>query len=520
MKNKMWIGIGVLVTVIAGGIFFSTFYLNKPVNGSETNIVNEIEKERKIINGQYENLQVSHDIPTDHKWLFSFDKEIDETSLYNNQIYISNSLRNTINIKSTLLNNGKTIQIEPASGKYNEGETYQLVINDSIKYKDGTQLSSFYFEEFTTAGQDVEKAVRNKEIVMVSSEDLKSVRGDASLTFSKSVKKRLNRGDLIIIPSDENPDGKALKIESVKETLSTYDVTVSEPYFAELFEEMDIFKTYPITSEHIEIEDIQGMTLSPYKEERLNTVTSKTIGEFQKPEIKKENNGFQFEFSKVAIGSGPSKAELNGKLKINDLKVIVHTRSDLSGIKKLNVDVKNRAESQLTITAGKQSEKIEGTLKLGKVKIETSVPGVLLEGTLSLNYKSMNQSESLIYFTFDNENSVRYDGENLYSMNHVKNDIGFVRSKESKAEGAAGTSTLFNITAYTVEGGGVSGNVHIQSEGDGSTESCYTSSFQTTVSGEAYLDVLNKRYVEEQFADVVFPKRDYGTCIDELYIDN
>ncbi|MBH9967927.1 Ig-like domain-containing protein [[Bacillus] enclensis] len=345
MTKKVWVIIFSIVVITGGFLFYKGMGEKDPVTATAAEMKVK-EKEKEIIRDVElnPNTNIHRGVKVDKVWSFSFDRPLKKETVTSDIISVTDEEENGVPVAVELLKGGKTLEIKPPEGNYKEGTHYKIYVTEDLSYENGKKIDGPYTLQFITERKESEEAKLNKEIVFVKENQIEKVNEDGSLELDKSVKKNLSTGDIVILHTREYPDGKAIKITTVKSKIGSYIVTVEEPHFAELFEELDIYKTYEITGSEFTLnEDLQGVSV-----EEVASIPSDTLiassnspsknGEFKLPQVKVEStNGLLFTFKDFPVGKKKSKALLTGSIHVKNPQVETDVKIGLKGIKKMSL---------------------------------------------------------------------------------------------------------------------------------------------------------------------------------------
>ncbi|MFP3726962.1 Ig-like domain-containing protein [Priestia filamentosa] len=512
-------------------------------------------------------------VPTNKVWEFSFDRELDAGTVNDTNITIVDSKGKKASIQTELISGNKILKINPPSEGYKKGTTYKLHIENGISYKQGEPVSKPYDLVFITERDKVEKITYNPNLIKVK-EDQIEVLNDNEIKVNKDVKKDLKVGDILIIPSDTNEDGKALKVKKVKTNLNSYTATVVKPSFPELFEELNIYNTYELKPENITLEPgIEGLTVEPIAQVKPNTLIASTLkprnkGEYGLPTIESKiskSNGFTFGFKDLKVGKEDSKVVLDGS--IHMLNPEVHTDIDLGMLKvdkflfssnlhtEENVKLrtvkfdkedagkvlngtdlgenlksfKNEVDSTNRDIKKAINKKIKERIKIATVKVPLPEPGIFVEGKIMLDLKYDAKGEQQVSITLetDDEKGIQYENGHTQIISNFEPKVDIAYQGNAHASAQLGPKIDLGITAFDVFGGGVSGLAAAKVSGDFAFGSyltkqnsfaCADASISGIAEGSVYLDkgipfLKGDNYIFEYvFAQKEFMKHSIETC--------
>lgn len=358
--RKWWLLL-IALLLLGGGYFGFKFYNNSssPAN-TEPKTVKAEDKDKRVIaedkKSKYEDIEnKEYDIPTDKVWEFSFGNELDSSTVNTQNITITDGSGDSVPVGISLANEQKTIRITPPSGGYKKGETYVLHVENKVGYTNGGTVSKPYDLAFSTQRDKVEKGEMSKKLVSIKEKQIQSQDGNV-LGLDKSVKKDLKIGEILIV-TDKKPNGQALKITSVTSNKDSYQVTVTEPSFSELFDNLDIYNTYDIDMDNIKLE--KGIEAAPIAQSTPNTMISSTSNkgkdledyEFRTlPTISSsysKSKGLEFTISKMQLKKGAVPVYSDATIKMLAPQITVDTK--VTGGKKNRIVLTERNETQLDL---------------------------------------------------------------------------------------------------------------------------------------------------------------------------
>ena len=570
-----------VVAVLGGGGYYGyNHFYKKP---SQTAAAEPKEKDdedlqaketKKVKEKDIENVQ--RDISTDKVWEYSFDYELDASTVNNSNITIKDIEGNKVPVQINLINQGKTIQISPPSGGYKKGTIYKLKVkNGGIAYADGKKVSKHFESNFITTRDEVVNATVNKNLITVDENQLEVV-GENKLKINKSVKKDLEKGDIVVIPTDDNPVGEALKVKKIESNFKSFTVEVAKPSFPELFEELDIYKDYAITPENVTLEPgLEGtVTLNQVAQVEPRTQVASSLeltkkGEFStedgagKGQIKvglSKSKGLEFGIKGLTLGSESNGLTLDGSLNVfqpqihPDIKLgerfiltsNLHTEEMVSVTRKGfekedvakkigNINLKDGKLLKDTKIAKIVKEKpldIDKSIKLGEIKIPIpEVPGMLIKGSIYLNFKYDAYGKQIITLTVDSdsEQGIMFEkGHNPKVISNIQPTVNVSYQGVAHADAHLGPKLAVEISMLNVAGGGIKGLLAAKASGDFSAGAsvqnplifCANGSVGGLASASVYLDEAirfnikksDEALLEFKIAEKEFGKKYFNTC--------
>lgn len=518
---------------------------------------------------------VQRDISTDKVWEYSFDYELDASTVNNSTITVKDIEGNKVPVQINLINQGKTIQISPPSGGYKKGTIYKLKVkNGGIAYTDGKKVSKHFESNFITKRDEVVKATVNKNLIKVNENQFEVV-GENTLKINKSVKKDLKKGDIVVIPTDKNPVGEALKVKTIDSNIKSFTIEVEKPSFPELFEKLDIYKDYTIKPENVTLEPgLEGtVTLNPVAQVEPNTQVASSLeltkkGEFStedgkgKGEVKigvSSSKGLEFGIKGLTLGKESTGVTLDGSINIFQPKIHpdiklgerfiltsnLHTEEKVSvtrkGFKKEDVtklvgDIKVNDNKLLKDTkfANKIKENplvLNKSIKLAEVKVPIpEVPGLLITGAIYMNFSYDVNGKQIITLTVDSdsEQGIIYEkGHKPRVISTFQPQVNVAHQGIAHAEAHLGPKVAMRLSMLEVIGVGLDGVLAGKTSGDFSAGMSLQNHLifcaNASVSGEftpsVFLDegIINTKksgnyLVQFKGSSLEFAKKSFNTC--------
>ncbi|WP_033541976.1 Ig-like domain-containing protein [Planococcus sp. CAU13] len=534
--KKFRIPFVVLIVVTIAFFVFNAFGKEKVAEEKNSKPITEITEitETTLIETQ---------TPLDKAFEFSFYKDLDKATVTENIIKVLDEEQTEVPIGVELSEDEKTIIIQAPVENYNEGTVYTLQIEEGIKYKDGDAVEETLNMDFITVRDEVENVEMNENLIFVKTEEVE-VFADSEVTVEKSIKSDLAVGDILVIPTEEHPEGQALKILELEEKKGKYQLIVEEPDFAELFDELDVYKTYEIKKEHIEIEEgIEGLSVTDFAGTSLNTLLASSEGEKEKFEFRTTESlkgtesvtGIEFAFKDMPLGNDKSSLVLDGSLSFEnsivatDMRLGEETRYQISNI--------GTSISKFTLSPGeegknKEAKQTNEKIKLAKLKVPTASPGLFVKGVfyLQVDYEFSYKPEVTVIFEVEEERGVIFDGKTVRQINKFMPELDASLKGTGKVETGAGAVVGVGITAFGVTGVGVeayggvqgTGEFHTGVNNDFGNYSCYEASFNPVLQGTLIVDVIGKEVYKVNLAiKDMKPNIAKGNCevFQELQVD-
>lgn len=468
---------------LIGSIGYFVYEKVGKAESTDTGIKMVSDTKREKVVGEKESVgELKMGIPIDKVWEYSFESTLNESSVSGDTVSIVDDEKQKVDIDIQVINGGKTIQINPPKGGYLKGKKYELIMKSDIEYDDGDKVSDDYRIHFMTERDEVGKAVLNSEIKTV--EEVEILKENVLIISKDALEGKLITEDIIIVPSAEHPEGQALKITSVEDNLREYTVQVEEPEFEEIYQELDMYKSFPISSQNFSPEKgVEGLKVVPIDSAQPITLVhgTNTGGKKGKLEFREDvspigakiNEGLQITFSDMVLNEDIGLA-LDGTFHIFSPKVNTDFKVEKFKIDYMNMEVAMKTYAkfvfkQKEIDIGKK--KVVKTkdlknikikpIKIGKINIPTPVAGLVIQGNLLMkaNVNVDGGLELTVTIEEEQKSGVHYqDGE----MKHIYEsdfnlDVGF----QGNVSVAAKAGPVVNIlaTGFGVVGVGFEGMV-------------------------------------------------------------
>jgi hypothetical protein len=525
----------VLTLLVLGGAGY--FIFGKSQKAEEASAASITEAETKTVEtlNTEEATEVQTDIPLDKVWEYEFEPALDESSLTDETIYIVDEDEKNIKISYELADDGGSLLIHPPSGGYKKGTRYELHITDALKKVTGENVSHSYEMDFITIRDEVEKG-KLKSAIKQLKEDQFEIIGENILEIDKEVK--IKKDDIIIIPTVDYPDGQALKITKTESDMGSYTVHVKEPEFDEIYEDLDLNKTYPITEDNIILEDnATGVTIESLASGTSSTmVASATAGKKEKVEFKHAKpkinvdlkNGIQVKFSDFPINPSSKKNKLgiDGTIKMFSPEIhadisplgILH-RFKLVGTGKMTSDVKVKAIGKII----DEDVPIRTARKIARIEIPTPIPGLLIEGNLMIrfDYTFEGGLETMLYLDYEDVSGFVYEhkeADPIYKLKEAEFDLGI--QGRGKAEGRIGPAADIQLTGFGVLGGGLEAFAGAKASAEAiagenaefGKYACAKSEEKLFIQGSVILNAFGDTFAEWVFGEADFGKEQSNSC--------
>ncbi|GAB6557971.1 hypothetical protein bcgnr5378_07180 [Bacillus cereus] len=394
MKKGIIVFIGLVIASIIA--FFIYQSKEKPTN----TITKEeaVTKPKPMENVEKSETPIKPNIEPDHVWRFPFKEAIDKETI-ENKVYILNEEKQKVQVSVEV--NDKEILVRPPQEGYGKDKTYELFVDKEIKQVDGKNIEPIHFT-FITKRDEVANVKFSEDIIKIKHSEVKSVNGDVLVLNNTKLKDKIKKDSLIAIEINETDKSEAArKVVSVTGNNKELTIDTKTPEFEELFEELDLYKEVPITSEHIKLESIKGLTLSNRSTALSASATGQSLAEG-----KGSNSTLHFDNVKWNIDG--TEIALNGTLDLNNLKGTPDTVIKKKSIKKFNMYYEQKAEARLSVSVKGEKQKVQledkRRLKIGDVGPIPLMTGVSLNGDLYLVISTSVSGEPTVTLTLTAEN--------------------------------------------------------------------------------------------------------------------
>ncbi|MEY8742787.1 hypothetical protein AB9M62_25320 [Bacillales bacterium AN1005] len=477
-----------ILTLIVIGV--TSYFIYSHVNAGESNKLDLSNKDKETI--KLEKIpEYRADIPLDKVWEFSAEKEINESSLDSDSVYITDEDRKKLDVSVSLSENKKVLTISPPEKGFEKGQSYLLHIDKKIKYTDNTNVKSNYNLHFYTKRDEVEQGTVSKEIIMVDDTYVKVIDKDSLKINKDGIKKELKVNDIIIFPTKDHPEGQAVKITKLKSSMGNYTVTVKEPKFTELYSRLDIYKSYPITEENFTpSKELEGMTVEYLtKSNSSNQVsplvaginTTKVPDSLEEFKDKKstitlkptDDHGLSFTFSDFNLyKEGGNSLQLNGKIILRLPKVNVDINSKSN---KYKVDISKQIQDDISLAYNSDKKYIDKkkeikikTIDLGEAYIPTAVPGLIINVDLVLKTEVKVNGKVEVFIELNRDDTIGfiYENDEFNPINlMIENDNNVGIEGEGAIDAKTGPALDLLVTGFGVIGAGIENAAGLKLEG-------------------------------------------------------
>ncbi|MCR6462288.1 hypothetical protein PDJ82_07385 [Bacillus cereus group sp. TH43LC] len=426
-------GIIILICLIIACI--SAFLIFKS-KGQPTNTATKETKTKQFENVEKLDTPIRPNIEADHVWRFSFKGEIDKKTIQN-KVYILNEEKQRVPVEVDVNNN--EILVRPPQEGYGKDKTYELFVEKDIKQVDGKNIEPIHFT-FITKRDEVAKAIFRKDFIKINKKQVDKIEDNKLIIKDSQLKGKIKKDSMIAIQTgDEKIPEIARKAESVKEERDKIIVDTVTPQFEELFDELDLYEKIPITSEHIKLEPIEGLTLS-----NLPTgLTANASPTHLLAEGKGKNSLINFD--NVTIKGDDISITLKGNIDFKNGSIIPDLVFKNKSIKKFNVYLEQIADTDLTVsvksdkaTIKKEKEflKTEKKIPIGSFETPTGVPAILAKGEIYVLIQFSVSGEPKVSLQFTTEERIGVRNKNGKFQGYYDPDID-VKDTQVYGEGKA-----------------------------------------------------------------------------------
>lgn len=512
---------GIILTglVIASFIAYKGLALNKTEEAFQPI---EMKQEVEEMDGEENEFPIEMDVPIDKVWEFSFYKEISPEGLTDEHVFVLNEEQTKVDVEIALMNQNKTIQISPPKGGYNEGSYYEIHFSNQIGYVDGDLVETPFGMTFTTDREEVEEIVTNNNIITVEQKDILSL-SNQEVEISKDAKKDFKVGDILILQTDL--EGTAVKVSGIKEDNSSYFLTIEVPEFFELFERININKSYEILKEHITpIEGVTVEELALFEQKTLVAASnSKEKFEYRLPTVSTSVNkkGIEFKLENLDLDTSKAKLLLSGSLTLFKPEVNLDIDTKLLSIKKVEMTNTLKAETDIKVTnlfnEGSLGDDISLKEQVKKLKamkmkneefelkvadIDIPIGGTFISGDIvytgEINYKG--EVEVDVKLVQESKKGIVYKKGRTKLIAENEGEISGLVKGSGKSEFFSGPKLGLRLKAYKIVGVGTETYAGLKISGEAaaglSTETdglftCAKAEAQMIASGSAFVDIIN-----------------------------
>ncbi|MED3831271.1 hypothetical protein P4575_26075, partial [Priestia megaterium] len=386
------------------------------------------------------------------------------------------------------------------------------------------------------------KIIDNKDIISASS---------TRVEISKDINVTVKAGDILVLKTSNNPQGQAVKVTSGDSEGSKFTLAVEAPNFFELFDTLNINKTYSLTENNFK--PAPGVKSQAITSIEPNTQIAASNSSEKKYEYKSktfdmdvEKSGIELEIEDLKLGK--SKAKLSGDLNLYTPKVDVDIDAKLTCFKKVEFVTTAKTDAHLLVTSSSKgaeklttkelvqeiqsSNKGKGSLekKLGSFTIPLPTPGLFIEGDVVLqgqiDYKGQIKYE--VTFKQTTKKGVIYKNRKINKINSNTGKLESEFTGVGTAGFAVGPKMSFSLTAFKIVGAGV--DTAVKAKADGKVVSgimskndlkflCGSAEAKLVGNGNLVLGIdgfgkKRKKLVDWKIAEATFLKKsfEFGEC--------
>ncbi|TLS38594.1 hypothetical protein [Pseudalkalibacillus caeni] len=548
--NRKVLGIILLLVFLLTGGYFGYNHFNANTLTASSEDVNGAPETNKTTVEPEELKDIELDVPVDKVWEFSFPEALDEGLL--NGISITDSEGAGVPITSELTDKGTRLLIKPPDGGYKKGSTYKLAIK-KLKYTNGQPVTKPYDLEFIITRDEVEEIVENPNIIKVPGSVITENSGNA-IKVSKKFSKKVKRDDILVLPSAENPEGRAVKVSEIDNGFRTATIYVTRPEFTELFNKLDIYKTYPIEAKHITVTAAQNVSIEGITAYSPNTMIASSNSapekknEYSVPTVNVDTKkGFKVTVNDFEIATKKGSVLVDGTMNFLDPEILADVDMGFLKINRFNFVQKMQVDQDLTVRikgskfkkTGKKAwgmdndgvgkdnkEEILLTEKaeLGKMIIPTPIAGLFVKGTIYLGVKGTISGDpvAVISVEVDDQNGFVYQKKETTPISKRIFDFDFTALGKGEAEAKVGAFAGLGLSYLEIIGGGVEGFGGLKGEAkaaiggdiDDLAFTCAEAKLQPVASMNVVVDTVGDiRLLEIQLAEKLFkPVLPFGSC--------
>lgn len=532
MKNYIIIA---LVIVLLASSFFLYRQFNAQEPQSSTNTTTEENKMKEIEVDPADNFPIHYAVPTDKEWAYFFDEELAADSITEQSVFVLDEDENVTMTKVKLTDNNHTIVIDPPKDGYEKGGYYELHMADTLTYTDGDTVSTSYKMGFFVARDEIEDVIYNKELIPVDKAAIVSDKDNTLVLSKAALSVDLIEGNLLTVPTiHEVFDEKAIKIETVTDADGELTISYSQPTFQEMFEKIDIYKTYSLVDEDVLFFPAEGVEMEEFasaQPEMMLAASSKasTQKEFQnKPSVSAGyNKGYHFNLKgiKLPLKKG-AEVTIDLATSISNPEVLWDLDLSIFKLNRLNAQMsyssKSTIKSSLNLPKDmkkkdleklfkkKSSKKnpwlLEKKIKFGTVYVPVG-PGIFVEGNLSgvIGYNLLTGDSKLeLSKTVSKEDKMtvglKKKKEEIKLIWDYDSDVDAAMSLKGGAEAKAAVEVQVGLSALEVVGLGIKAEGGAFAAGEGiaavtnnknaSAGWCYKYDTGSLIGGGVVLDAL------------------------------
>ncbi len=222
-------------------------------------------------NIEFKEWEEVHLVGSFKEWTITFNEEVDESSVINDNIYVLNHFGQREETEASIGEDRKTIIVKPPRNGYSSDYDYTLYIEDILS-KSGKKLDeSIIMKFFIDDGITIEEVEYQEDVVELEELVVFDDNGyykELIMTLEEFEEKSLKEGSIIIFnPTLEDIYGYAGKIVSYRIEEDNVIIATEEPPLEELFTYIDIKGQQDISIEQMmDIQLREGIEAREYRE--------------------------------------------------------------------------------------------------------------------------------------------------------------------------------------------------------------------------------------------------------------
>ncbi|PEW14355.1 hypothetical protein CN435_22155 [Priestia megaterium] len=547
--KKVLVSFLVLVILSLGG--FAGYKVISKRDVQTTTEPTNVEQEKEVETIKLKNdIETELNTTTDKVWEFSFYKPLATSTVTSDNVYVLDQDGNKVNAGIQLSGDQKTILVSPPSGGYKGGSYYEIHFKNQIGYTTGEKVEKPHQLNFSTDRQEAEEVKLNPRLKIIDNKNIISA-SSTRVEISKDINEIVKVGDILVLKTSKNPQGQAVKVTSTDSGVNKYTVAVEAPNFFELFDTLNINKTYSLTESNFK--PAPGVKSQAITSLDPKTQISASNSPGEKYEYKSktfdmdvERNGIEIEVEDLKLGK--SKAKLSGDVNLYTPKVDVDIDAKLLGVKKVEFVTTAKTDAHLLVTSSSKgaeklttkelvqeiqsSNKGKGSFekKLGSFSIPLPTPGLFIEGDVVLqgqiDYKGQIKYE--VTFKQTTKKGVIYKNKKINKINSNTGKLESEFTGIGTAGFAVGPKMSFSLTAFKIVGAGV--DTAVKAKADGKVVSgimskndlkflCGSAEAKLVGNGNLILGIdglgkKRKKLVDWKIAEATFLKKsfEFGEC--------
>ncbi|MEI3607706.1 hypothetical protein SPD48_18640 [Pseudogracilibacillus sp. SE30717A] len=537
-----------LLALLSLSVIF--YFLYTYISDQRTTHANKSEndKEETVMIDEEDYLSMKTNVPIDQILELEFGGELDTSTVSEENFSVIDENDNIVKTDFSLTNHNKTVRISPPKGNYEKDSTYRIVFNDQIRYTNGDSPSKGYEQAFYTVRDEVEEAILNPDLIIIENNEIKKI-DEVKVTIDKIKDKPIKEEDILILLTDDpdSPDGQAIKVSSIKSKWNAYEIEYEEPYFEELYENMDVYKVYPIEESDIILPETEG-DISITTAQRATTdtnlastsVKTKFTNDVELKVVSTNKDGqptIKFSLKNYKIKLEDLSLDLSGNISLIDPNVIFEAKINLFTLDRFQLihQIEIDSDVKATLKNSKDSDQHEKKFKkkvpFAKVAIPTAVPGLMVEGMFFLNIEYNQNAEVSVEvdMQYMDVRGIIYEDNITSFINDTELDVHPKLSGNAKVEAKGGIGGEVGVSAFKVLAAKVEllGGYKLEGEvasgfSDKINDSYACFSYEEAVFADGSIlfepkvskknKLMKKLKVKHQFLEQTFPKESYNNC--------